>query len=88
MSLAEEAKRVAAEFDFGPSDVRKAVKEFIREMGMLGAPTQLACDRHLRGTASKEEVIIPPSRAQLPLGSSLLYASYTILGNCVTNDCR
>lgn len=33
MALADQAKRVAAEFDFGPDNVRKAVKEFIREMG-------------------------------------------------------
>ncbi|KAF2465965.1 uncharacterized protein BDR25DRAFT_294582 [Lindgomyces ingoldianus] len=32
MALAEQAKRVAAEFEFGQEDVRKAVKEFIREM--------------------------------------------------------
>lgn len=34
MALAEQAKRVAAEFDFGQDAVNKAVKEFIREMGM------------------------------------------------------
>jgi hexokinase len=34
MALAEQAKRVAAEFDFGKDAVNKAVKEFIREMGM------------------------------------------------------
>ena len=34
MALAEQAKRVAAEFDFGDDAVKKAVKEFIREMGM------------------------------------------------------
>lgn len=34
MALAEQAKRVAAEFDFGPDAVNKAVKEFVREMGM------------------------------------------------------
>lgn len=33
MGIAEHAKRVAAEFEFGPDAVRKAVKEFIREMG-------------------------------------------------------
>ena len=33
MALAEEAKRVAAEFDFDQDHVRKAVNEFIREMG-------------------------------------------------------
>jgi hexokinase len=35
MALAEQAKRVAAEFEFGPDAVNKAVKEFIREMGRL-----------------------------------------------------
>jgi hexokinase len=35
MALAEQAKRVAAEFDFAPDAVNKAVKEFIREMGVL-----------------------------------------------------
>jgi hexokinase len=34
MALAEQAKRVAAEFDFGDDAVKKAVKEFRREMGM------------------------------------------------------
>ncbi len=33
MSLLEEAKRVAAEFEFGADAVNKGVKEFIREMG-------------------------------------------------------
>jgi hypothetical protein len=33
MTLAEEAKRVAAEFDYSDEDVNKAVKEFIRQMG-------------------------------------------------------
>jgi hexokinase len=33
MALAEQAKRVAAEFDFGQDAVNKAVREFIREMG-------------------------------------------------------
>lgn len=33
MVLVEHAKRVAAEFEFGPDAVNKAVKEFIREMG-------------------------------------------------------
>lgn len=36
MALAEQAKRVAAEFDFGPDAVNKAVHEFIREMGTSG----------------------------------------------------
>jgi hexokinase len=34
MALADQAKRVAAEFDFSDDAVSKAVKEFIREMGM------------------------------------------------------
>lgn len=34
MALADRAKRVAAEFDFEKDAVNKAVKEFIREMGM------------------------------------------------------
>lgn len=34
MALADQAKKVAAEFDFGKDAVNKAVKEFIREMGM------------------------------------------------------
>lgn len=33
MTLVENATRVAQEFEFGPDAVRKAVKEFIREMG-------------------------------------------------------
>lgn len=33
MSLAEAAKRVAAEFEYGPEALNKGVKEFIREMG-------------------------------------------------------
>ena len=32
MSLIEEAKKVAAEFEFPAPDVNKAVKEFIRQM--------------------------------------------------------
>jgi hexokinase len=32
MALAEEAKRIAAEFDYPTDEVRKGVKEFIREM--------------------------------------------------------
>jgi len=33
MALVDAAKRVAAEFEYSPDDVRKGVKEFIREMG-------------------------------------------------------
>jgi hexokinase len=38
MALAEQAKRVAAEFDYSPDAVNKAVQEFIREMGMFTHP--------------------------------------------------
>ncbi len=33
MALLQEAKRVAADFEYSPDDVRKGVKEFIRQMG-------------------------------------------------------
>jgi hexokinase len=36
MALVEQARRVSAEFDFDADHVRKAVKEFIREMGTSG----------------------------------------------------
>ncbi|KAF2017244.1 hypothetical protein BU24DRAFT_420283 [Aaosphaeria arxii CBS 175.79] len=44
MALADQAKRVAAEFDFGPDAVRKSVKEFIREMdeGLQKEGTELS----------------------------------------------
>ncbi|PVI05836.1 hypothetical protein DM02DRAFT_610511 [Periconia macrospinosa] len=44
MALAEQAKRVAAEFDFGPDAVNRAVKEFIREMdeGLQKEGTELS----------------------------------------------
>lgn len=45
MALAERAKRVAAEFDFGPDAVNKAVTEFIREMGRWRCDTR--CDSML-----------------------------------------
>lgn len=32
MALAAEAKRIAAEFDYSTEEVRKGVKEFVREM--------------------------------------------------------
>ena len=35
MTLLEEAKREAAEFDYSAEDVRKGVKAFISQMGML-----------------------------------------------------
>jgi hexokinase len=38
MALAEQSKRVAAEFGFGADAVNKAVKEFRREMGMSKHP--------------------------------------------------
>ena len=34
MSLASEAKRVAAEFDYTDDEVRKGVKHFIQQMSM------------------------------------------------------
>lgn len=37
MALADQARRVAAQFEFGPGHVRKAVDEFIREMGACAA---------------------------------------------------
>lgn len=48
MALAEQAKRVADEFSWGPDAVNKAVKEFIREMGTsrtCTAPTRSASRR-------------------------------------------
>ncbi|KAF2116630.1 hypothetical protein BDV96DRAFT_598511 [Lophiotrema nucula] len=44
MALAQEAQRVAAEFEFGPDHVRKATKEFIREMdeGLQSEGTELS----------------------------------------------
>ncbi|CAO2651278.1 Nn.00g095750.m01.CDS01 [Neocucurbitaria sp. VM-36] len=44
MALADQAKRVAAEFEFGPDAVNKAVKEFIREMdeGLTKEGTELS----------------------------------------------
>ena len=33
MGLAEEAKRVAAEFDYPAAEVNKGVKEFLKQMG-------------------------------------------------------
>lgn len=35
MGLAEEAKRIAAEFEYTSQDVNKGVKEFIRQMSEL-----------------------------------------------------
>jgi hexokinase len=40
MALSDQAKRVAAEFDFEKDAVNKAVKEFIREMGTAGEGTE------------------------------------------------
>lgn len=45
MALAEQAKRVVAEFDFSNDGVNKAVKEFIREMGMRPRTSQQAGKR-------------------------------------------
>lgn len=33
MSLLDEVRRVAAEFEYPPEEVNKGVKEFIRQMG-------------------------------------------------------
>jgi hexokinase len=33
MSLLDEARRVAAEFEYSVDDLKKGVKEFVREMG-------------------------------------------------------
>ena len=38
MSLLKEAQRVAAEFDYPAKELNKGVKEFMREMGMMGLP--------------------------------------------------
>jgi hypothetical protein len=35
MALASAAKRVAAEFEYTGDQIRKAVKEFLKEMGTL-----------------------------------------------------
>ena len=35
MALLEQARRVAAEFEYPPENVNKGVKEFIRQMGAL-----------------------------------------------------
>lgn len=35
MSLLEEVKGVAAEFEYPPDEVNKGVKEFIRQMGQF-----------------------------------------------------
>lgn len=34
MALAQEASRVAAEFEYSDAQINKAVKEFINQMGM------------------------------------------------------
>jgi hypothetical protein len=36
MTLANAAKRVAAEFEYSGDQIRKAVKEFLKEMGTFG----------------------------------------------------
>jgi hypothetical protein len=54
MALAEQAKRVAAEFDFPADNVRKAVKEFIREMGTFrGCARQSQTDEWLQTRDSR-----------------------------------
>lgn len=35
MSLLDEVRRVAKEFEYPPEEVNKGVKEFIRQMGLL-----------------------------------------------------
>ena len=40
MSLLKEASRVAAEFEYSAEDVRKGVKEFMKEMGWFSIPLQ------------------------------------------------
>ena len=35
MSLLDEVRRVAAEFEYTPEEVNQGVKEFIRQMGWL-----------------------------------------------------
>jgi hypothetical protein len=46
MGLAQEAARVAAEFEYSDAQVNKAVKEFIRQMGMSAVPKPLATSFH------------------------------------------
>ena len=46
MGLAQEAARVAAEFEYSDDQVNKAVKEFIRQMGMFVAPVLLPTSIH------------------------------------------
>ena len=41
MALLDRARKVAAEFEYGPEEVRKGVAEFIREMGQ-SRPEQVA----------------------------------------------
>lgn len=36
VSLIQEAKNIAAQFEFTDEDVRKCIKEFLREMGTRG----------------------------------------------------
>lgn len=57
MALADQARRVAAEFDFSQDAVNKAVKEFIREMGMR-------CERRwARGQADRVQMRVSRRRA-------------------------
>lgn len=46
MGLAQEAARVAAEFEYSDAQVNKAVKEFIRQMGMSTVLNLLAMSIH------------------------------------------
>ena len=49
MVLAEEAKKVAAEFEYSAKDVNEGVKEFVRQMSMIIHQTQES-DRETRLT--------------------------------------
>lgn len=55
MALADEARRVAAEFTFTPDDVRRSTKEFIRQMGKSTFLASLAriANRRLQRRASR-----------------------------------
>ena len=44
MALLEQARKVAAEFEYSPDDVNKGVKEFIRQMGSLNIIQSIAYD--------------------------------------------
>jgi hexokinase len=61
MALLDRARKIAAEFDFGPEEVRKSVEEFIKEMGKTASEvsarishrdTDLLCEQ-MRGCSSQ-----------------------------------